>query len=68
MKKFNEYVLLAALNRSELSTSVSRLLNVGWELYGNPFSDLLNSETTWFQAMVKPAGRTPFRRQLTTGS
>lgn len=55
--KIIEYELLNSNDPHALSVEVTRLLNKGWELYGNPFSSFAPNDPWYhYQAVVKREG------------
>jgi len=54
---FTEYRIIQAFGLNDIQNYVTRYLNEGWRLYGNPWSDSSSGGTAsmirYYQAMVK---------------
>ncbi len=50
-----KYKLICATSPDQLSTKVETYLNEGWELYGNPVvQELESTSREFFQAVTRP--------------
>lgn len=52
-----EYTLLSKLTAKELVMSVNAYLEIGWELYGDPFHAYCSEGSKYCQAMVRDKTR-----------